>query len=83
MGIREKIRKSSSEKEINSLLSEGYKFQDASQKTIKSWKSAAKARLIELSQPKVVETSNKSTKPTNTNTKSKSFNKKPRSKNKK
>lgn len=78
MGIREKIRKASSEKEIDSLLTEGYKFQEVSQKTVRSWKSAAKVRLIELSTPKVVETSTKST-----NTKNKDSKRKPRSKNRK
>ena len=51
MGLREQIRKANSESEITSLLSKGKNFEMASTITKNSWKSTARLRLNELSNP--------------------------------
>lgn len=60
MGLREKIKNASSEEEIKNLLSEGKNFEFASNITKNAWKSTARFRLTELSNPVPVQTPEKS-----------------------
>lgn len=51
MGLREQIKKAVSEAEINELISKSKTFEYASDRTKNSWKSTAKIRIAELSNP--------------------------------
>ena len=51
MGLREKIKNDGSEAEINQLVSKGKTYEWASDRTKNSWKSTAKFRIAELSNP--------------------------------
>ncbi len=57
MGLREQIKTAKSESEVNSLLQSGQKYEFASDYTKRSWKSAAKFRLVELSNSVPTQTS--------------------------
>lgn len=56
MGLREKIKHSETETEIVSLLKLGETYQFASDYTKRAWKSTARFRLSELSNPDPVQT---------------------------
>ena len=51
MGLREQIRKANSDSEIKSLLEKGKSFEFASNITKNSWRSTARFRLAELTNP--------------------------------
>lgn len=59
-GLREQIRRASSESEISNLLSKGKEFEMASDVTRRSWKSTAKLRIIELNNPPSTKVNNTS-----------------------
>jgi len=51
MGLREQIKNAGSVAEINDLISKSMTFDYASDRTKSSWKSTAKFRIAELSNP--------------------------------
>jgi predicted RNase H-like HicB family nuclease len=51
MGLREQIKKAGSVAEINDLISKSKTFEYASDRTKSAWKSTAKFRIAELSNP--------------------------------
>ena len=51
MGLREQIENAGSVAEINDLISKSKTFEYASDKTKNAWKSTAKFRIAELSNP--------------------------------
>ena len=51
MGLREQIRKANSDSEIKSLLEKGKSYEFASNITKNSWRSTARFRLAELTNP--------------------------------
>lgn len=51
MGLREQIKNAGSEAEINELVSKGKTYEWASDRTKNSWKSTAKFRIAQLSNP--------------------------------
>jgi hypothetical protein len=59
MGLREQIKTASSEAEITELLTKGKKFEWASERTQSSWKSTARFRLAEISNPVAAKTPEK------------------------
>lgn len=60
MGLRQQIKNAKSDSEINTLLQSGQKYEFASTRTKNSWKSTAKFRLAELSNPIPSQTPEKS-----------------------
>jgi hypothetical protein len=59
MGLREQIRKANSDSEIKSLLDKGKSFEFASNITKNSWRSTARFRLAELTNPIPVQNASK------------------------
>lgn len=51
MGLREQIKNAGSVADINDLISKSKTFEYASDRTKSSWKSTAKFRIVELSNP--------------------------------
>lgn len=51
MGLRESIKNAQSESEVLSLLSSGTKYKFASERTKRSWKSTARYRISQMSNP--------------------------------
>ncbi len=60
MGLREQIRKANSDNEIKSLLDKGKSYEFASNITKNSWRSTARFRLAELTNPVPTQTPDKS-----------------------
>jgi hypothetical protein len=59
MGLREQIRKANTDSEIKSLLEKGKSYEFASNITKNSWRSTARVRLTELTNPIPAQTPNK------------------------
>ena len=59
MGLREQIRKANSDSEIKSLLEKGKSFEFASNITKNFWRSTARFRLAELTNPIPTQTPSK------------------------
>ena len=59
MGLREQIRKANSDTEIKSLLEKGKSYEFVSNITKNSWRSTARFRLAELTNPVSTQTPNK------------------------
>ena len=59
MGLREQIRKANNDSEIKSLLDKGKSYEFASNITKNSWRSTARFRLAELTNPVPAQTPSK------------------------
>lgn len=60
MGLREQIKQAKTETEVTELVSKGKSYEWASDQTKRSWKSTAKFRIAELTNPVPSQTPDKS-----------------------
>lgn len=59
MGLREDIKNAVSSTDVESLLNKGKSFEFASNRTRQSWKSTARFRIVELTNPVPAQNSEK------------------------